>query len=155
MPQPNDHLPQYSFTAIGHVETTVPDADIAKNRRTIVSDIVIAPELEPALLGIEAYSHLIVLFWMDRVAGSRKLQTHPRGDPTLPLQGALAMRSSNHPNPLGLAVVELLSRSANRLTVQRLDAFNQTPVIDLKPYDDYDSYPEIRVADWFATRRTR
>ena len=152
---PNHHPPQYSFTAIGYVETEVPDADIAKSRRTIVSDIVIAPAYEPALLDIEAYSHLIVLFWMNRVAGSGILQTHPRGDPTLPLQGVLAMRGSHHPNPLGLAVVELLSRNGNRLTVGRLDAFHQTPVIDLKPYDDYDSYSEIRVADWFAQRRTR
>ena len=142
-----------NVTAIGHVETSVPDGDIAKARRKLVSDIVIAPELEPALLGIEAYSHLIVLFWMDRAAGMRDLKTHPRGDASLPVQGVFALRGSNHPNPIGLAVVELVGRVANRLTVKRLDAFNHTPVIDLKPYDDYDSYSEIRVAEWFAARR--
>ena len=64
------HQPLPRFDAklfvIGHVETTVADADIARKRRELVSDIVIVPELEPALLGIDAYSHLIVLFWMDR-----------------------------------------------------------------------------------------
>jgi tRNA (adenine37-N6)-methyltransferase len=141
------------LVVIGHVETNVADADVARRRRELVSDIVIVPEWEPALLGIEAYSHLIVLFWMDRAAGMRHPLTHPRGDESLARQGVLALRGSNHPNPIGLAVVELIARKANRLTVKRLDAFNNTPVIDLKPYDDYDSHSDIRVAEWFAQRR--
>ena len=78
-----------------------------------------------------------------------RAKIHPRGRKELPLTGVLATRGRNHPNPLGLAVVELLERNANRLKVRRLDAFNGTPIIDIKPYDPYDVFPDIRVPDWW------
>jgi tRNA (adenine37-N6)-methyltransferase len=142
----------FLLTAIGYVETVVPDHAIAAQRRTMVSDIVILPQYLEGLTGIEAYSHLIALFLLDRTEPSADLVGHPRGDSSLPLAGVLAMRGRSHPNPIGLAVVELLSRHANRLTVRRLDAYHGSPIIDLKPYDHYDSYTDIRVPDWFKTR---
>jgi len=137
---------------IGFVETDVADEDVARRRRTIVSDIVIAEPYAGALNGIEDYSHIIVLFWMDRAPPFSDLLVHPRGDQTLPPTGVLASRGRSHPNPVGLAVVELVSRNAHRLTVRRLDAYHGTPVIDIKPYDDYDVYPDIRVPEWFQQR---
>ena len=143
---------RFEYVAIGYVETTVPDDDIARRRRELVSDIVLRSEYADGLRGIEAYSHLIVLFWMDRVVERKDLAGHPHANPALPLTGVFAMRGRTRPNPLGLAVVELVARHGNRLTVRRLDAFNGSPVIDIKPYDHYDSYTDIRVPAWFAQR---
>lgn len=137
---------------IGSVQTEVPDDAIARTRREIVSRIVIEPAYEPALLGIEAYSHLFVLFWLHRQEPPQSLVHHPRGDPALPLTGILAGRGRNHPNAIGLAVVELLERRGCVLEVRRLDAFDGTPVLDIKPYDHYDSVADPRVPDWFRAR---
>ncbi len=142
-----------TLTPIGHVRTDVPDAEVSRRRRTIESEIVLRDEFAPALTGIEAYSHLIVLFWMDRVPGAATaLVTHPRGDPALPLTGVLAARGRTHPNPVGLAVVELLGREGARLRVRRLDAWDGTPVLDIKPYDHYDVFTDLRLPDWLAGR---
>jgi tRNA (Thr-GGU) A37 N-methylase len=46
-------------------------------------------------------------------------------------------------------VVELLGRRQNVLTVRGLDAFNGTPVLDIKPYDFYDRVESVRVPDWW------
>ena len=137
---------------IGHVRTAVADEQVAKSRRCIESDIEILPRYAAALAGIEEYSQLIVLFWMHRAPPSSALATHPRGDPTLPLTGVLASRGRAHPNPIGLAVVDLVARRDNVLSVRRLDAFDGTPVIDIKPYDHYDVFPDPRVPAWFRAR---
>jgi tRNA-Thr(GGU) m(6)t(6)A37 methyltransferase TsaA len=130
----------------------VADEDVASQRRKIVSDITILPEYASALTGIEEYSHLIVLFWMDRAPPKSSLLVHPRGNQSLPLTGTLASRGRSHPNPIGLAVVELLARQDVRLTVKQLDAFHGTPVIDIKPYDYYDVHTNIRVPEWLKQR---
>lgn len=139
---------------IGYARTAVADADVGRSRRRIESDIQVLPRYAPALDGIEAYSQLIVLFWMHRATPGGELRTHPRGDPALPLTGVLASRGRAHPNPIGLAVVDLLSRHGNVLRVRRLDAYDGTPIIDLKPYDHYDVFPDPRVPHWFRARLT-
>jgi tRNA (adenine37-N6)-methyltransferase len=141
--------------AIGRVETDIADADIARKRRTLISDVVIFDDYVAGLEGIAEYSHLIVLFWMHRAQVSADLVVHPRGDPSLPLTGVLASRGRGHPNPIGLAVAELIERNGHRLTVRKLDAYHGTPVIDIKPYDRYDIHTDIRLPRWFDERMTQ
>jgi tRNA (adenine37-N6)-methyltransferase len=138
--------------AIGFVETDVPDDEIAKRRRDIVSEIVVLEEFSESLLGIREYSHIFVLFWLDRVTPSAQPVIHPRGDGALPPTGILASRGRGHPNPIGLAVCELVEVNDTRLRVRRLDAYDGTPVIDIKPYDHYDVFPDIRVPQWLSER---
>jgi tRNA (Thr-GGU) A37 N-methylase len=64
------------------------------------------------------------------------------------LVGLFATRTALRPNPVGLAVVELLKRRENVLVVKGLDAFDGTAVLDLKPYDSWDSVMNIRVPEW-------
>jgi tRNA (Thr-GGU) A37 N-methylase len=53
--------------------------------------------------------------------------------------GIFASRSIQRPNRLGLTLVELISVHRNIVTVKGLDAFDGSPVFDVKPYDsDYD-----------------
>jgi tRNA-Thr(GGU) m(6)t(6)A37 methyltransferase TsaA len=153
-PSPNDADPLLAepLRVIGYARTAVADADVAGSRRHIESDLEILPRYAPALDGIEDYSQLIVLFWMHRASRGGELRAHPRGDPGLPLTGVLASRGRAHPNPIGLAVVDLLARRDRVLRVRRLDAYDGTPIIDIKPYDHYDVFPEPRVPDWFRAR---
>jgi tRNA-Thr(GGU) m(6)t(6)A37 methyltransferase TsaA len=101
------------------------------------SKIEIAPEHCPGLLGIEKYSHLIVLYWFhqrDNDKHRKVLQVTPPRHPGAPLTGVFACRSPSRPNPVGLSIVRLIEVNNCHLTVKGLDAFQGSPIIDIKPY---------------------
>jgi len=136
--------------SIGTVRSPFTKNGARMYRRDIIADVVIEEELAAALTGIEEWSHLIVLFWMDQLAGSHhQLTTHPRGRGDLPEVGVFSTRGRDRPNPIGLAVVELLKRRRNILTVRALDAYDGSPVIDVKPFDRYDVVTELRAPEWW------
>lgn len=138
---------------IGIVKNDVPDEEVPRRRAEMISQIIIDDQWADALTGIEEYSHIFILFWMHKKPDTPVEQLiHPRGDKDLPLSGVLATRVRNRPNPIGMAVAELLSRDGNKLTVKRLDAYDGTPILDLKPYDDYDAVKSIQVPEWWAKR---
>jgi tRNA-Thr(GGU) m(6)t(6)A37 methyltransferase TsaA len=143
-----------SLEPIGYVETGLSQAGTSVARTELVSELVVYERYTECLDGIEGYSHLFVLFWMHKTPpGDFQAKVHPRGRQDLPLTGVLATRMRNHPNPIGLAVVELLRRKNNRLTVRRLDAYPGSPVMDIKPYDHYDVVTDISVPAWWTSLR--
>jgi tRNA-Thr(GGU) m(6)t(6)A37 methyltransferase TsaA len=121
------------------------------NKQKIVADVILKKKYAPALKGIEDYSHIIILFWMQRISSSNRkiLKINPRGRKDMPLVGVFATRSKARPNPIGLAVVELVEKEYNVLKVRGLDAFDGTPVLDIKPYDFYDIKQDIHVPKWW------
>jgi tRNA-Thr(GGU) m(6)t(6)A37 methyltransferase TsaA len=135
---------------VGYVRTDAVGDEVKDKSRT--SEIIIHPELVPALDGIADYSHLHVLFWMHEIPEEKRrmLKVHPRGRTDLPLTGAFAVRTNLRPNPIGLTIVQLLKVEGNMLTVRGLDAFNGTPVLDIKPYDSWDVATGIKVPAWWA-----
>jgi tRNA-Thr(GGU) m(6)t(6)A37 methyltransferase TsaA len=125
---------------------------VRMSRRDIIAQIVVREDLAAALTGIEEWSHLIVLFWMDRLAEKpHPLAMHPRHRADLPKVGVFCARGRERPNPIGLAIVELLKRDKNVLTVKALDAYDGSPVLDIKPYDYYDVVTGLRVPEWWAS----
>jgi tRNA (adenine37-N6)-methyltransferase len=120
------------------------------SRRDIIAEIVVREDLAAALTGIEEWSHLIILFWMDQLAGKLpRLTAHPRHRADLPEVGVFCARGRERPNPIGLAIVELLKRNKNVLIVKALDAYDGSPVLDIKPYDHYDAVAGLRVPAWW------
>ncbi|MGQ9571655.1 MAG: tRNA (N6-threonylcarbamoyladenosine(37)-N6)-methyltransferase TrmO [Dehalococcoidia bacterium] len=119
---------------------------------SVESAIVVHDRWASALDGLEAFSHIFVIYWMHLVSDQLRETTthvHPRGDPRNPLQGVFATRSPVRPNPIGLKAVALLERNGNALRVRGLDAIDGTPVLDLKPYlFYYDGVPDSTVPDW-------
>lgn len=95
--------------------------------------IDLLPEVREGLLGIAPGDKLLVLFWMDRAERGR-LQVHPRGEQNRPLRGVFATRSPHRPNPIGATVVTVLSvdQKEGTLIVEGLDAFDGSPVLDIK-----------------------
>jgi tRNA-Thr(GGU) m(6)t(6)A37 methyltransferase TsaA len=79
---------------------------------------------------------IVVLTWLHR-ADRSLLEVHPRDDLRAPLTGVFSTRSQDRPNPIGLHRVTILEIGPGpRLRVSELEAFDGTPVIDLKPVLD-------------------
>jgi len=98
--------------------------------------IVIDERYRPALLGVEALEALWVLYWFDRhdnPAQRSILQVHPRGNPQNPLRGVFATRAPVRPNLIALSRVRILSVRENVIEIDGIDAYADTPVLDLKP----------------------
>ena len=89
-----------------------------------------------ALLGLDAFSHIEVIYWFhhDAAADPVMAARHPRGNPDLPKVGILAQRAKNRINRLGLTTCRLIKADGLRLEVSGLDAIAGTPILDIKPY---------------------
>jgi tRNA-Thr(GGU) m(6)t(6)A37 methyltransferase TsaA len=141
---------RFNIKVIGRVEN-----GFVKRERihaeNVISRIVVDPAYSSALDGIEPFSHIMVIFWLDQVqAKERKvLKVHPRGNPSLPLTGVFATRSPLRPNPIAVSEVQLIKRKGNVLIVKGLDALNGTPVLDIKPYlPEPIANSDIKVPGW-------
>jgi len=143
---------RFELIPIGNVERPDPQFDAAElfdpSRESVIA---IDPDWGPALTGLEEYSHLIVLFWLDRAErpteapGLRPAESRAE----LPPVGLFAIRTPRRPNPIGMCVVRLLRREGSRLHVTGLDAWNGTPVLDLKGYNRRDDMrPDATHPDW-------
>jgi tRNA-Thr(GGU) m(6)t(6)A37 methyltransferase TsaA len=111
----------------------------------------------PALLGLDGYSHVWVFYWFDRndTPGKRRvLQVHPRGNRQNPLTGVFACRAPVRPNLIALTLCKVLKVEGGVVTVEAIDAFDGTPVVDLKPYIPGSDRPsgEVRLPDWIRAR---
>jgi len=104
------------------------------------------------LRGINEFSHLIILYWFhlrDNEKERRTLLVFPRRHAVNVEKGVFACRSPSRPNPIGLSVVELIKIEGRILTVKGLDAFKDSPIIDIKPYlPRADSVPDAHVPSW-------
>lgn len=117
--------PAFSVHPIGWVRKS-------EGRTTIVID----ERYEPALLGVEALDAVWVIYWFDRNDNPEArsvLQVHPQGNPEHPLRGVFATRSPFRPNLIALSRVKVLAVRGNVIEIEDIDAYADTPVLDLKP----------------------
>jgi tRNA-Thr(GGU) m(6)t(6)A37 methyltransferase TsaA len=121
----------------------------------VESRIELRAGLAEALLGLDGYSHVVVLGWLDRIPAELRTRprAHPAGDARLPLQGALALRGGARPNPIAFTVCELRavdeSAEGGAVVVRGLDLVDGTPVLDVKPYIAfYDAVPDATLPRW-------
>jgi tRNA-Thr(GGU) m(6)t(6)A37 methyltransferase TsaA len=106
----------------------------------------ILAEFERGLTDIEGFSHLFVIWVFDRSEGCDLVGTPPSDDRA---HGVFATRSPRRPNPIGLTVVELLSREGPVLRVRGVDMLDGTPILDIKPY--LSNVPQERLRrGWLA-----
>ena len=134
---------------IGFVRTQAKGDEV--NDKSRLSEIFIDCELTSALEGISGFSHVFVLFWLHEITGKERamLKVHPRGRRDMPLLGVFGTRTNLRPNPIGLTLCELVKVEGNVLKVRGLDAFDGTPVLDLKPYDTWDCAANTRMPGWW------
>jgi tRNA (adenine37-N6)-methyltransferase len=119
---------------------------------TEVANIELAATLTPdALLGIEAFSHVEVVYFFHQVEpetienGAR----HPRGNKDWPRVGIFVQCGRNRPNRLAVSVARIIGCQGTKLTVSGLDAIDGTPVLDIKPVmSEFLPRGEIRQPNW-------
>jgi len=140
---------------IGRIGTPWTSRD-ACPKNTGESDAVCSIALDlryaPGLKDVATCTHLIVLYWMDQAPRDLVVQSPPHyGEP----HGVFALRTPARPNPIALAVVELLGVEGTSLKVRGLDCLDGTPLLDIKPYfASTDSKPSARVG-WHDARRSQ
>ena len=118
--------------------------------KDVVTKIVIDKKYAKGLDGIEDYSHVIVVYWMDKEKECH-LKHHPQGRVDIPFVGIFACRCPQRPNRIAISTVELIKRLGNIITVKGLDIVNGTPILDIKPYTpQYDSVDKAKVPDWVS-----
>jgi tRNA-Thr(GGU) m(6)t(6)A37 methyltransferase TsaA len=122
------------------------------NKKSAVSQIVVNEEYKDAVCGISEFSHIVVVFAFDKIMEKGEdlpLKRRAKGRSDMPLVGIFSLRTPFRPNPIGITTVRLLSVKENLLTVEGLDAFDNTPVLDIKPYNDlFDRVKDAKIPDW-------
>lgn len=120
---------------------------------SVVAEVHLREEYAPGLHGLEAFSHVIVVFLMHRATFNPgdDLVRRPRGRADMPELGIFAQRAKHRPNPIGLTAVRLLSVRGNVLAVRGLDAIDGSPVLDIKPYfPAFDRVEDATTPEWVA-----
>lgn len=123
----------------------------SKYIRSLISELVINPELDGILDGLEDFSHALVLYWPHLLPphGRSLIKVHPIGQKSFPLVGVFATCSPARPNPILVTAVRIVEIRENILKVQGLEAVDGSPVIDIKPYTTaYYSAKDISTSDW-------
>ena len=120
---------------VGRVESSLTDRASAPKQGdegAPPARIVFVPEFREAARDLRAGDEVLVLTWLDQ--GNRDvLSVHPRGDASRPITGVFATRSPDRPNPIGLHAVRIEAVEEDAITVDGLEAIDNTPVLDIKP----------------------
>lgn len=102
--------------------------------------IEVYPEYKEALRDLEKYEYIIVIYHMHLSKGWHTPVRPPRSSHAF---GLFATRSPNRPNSIGLSVIKLIKVEGNILHVSGIDAYDKTPVLDIKPW-----LPSIDCPGW-------
>jgi len=114
----------YTLYAIGKV--------VKNDGRTF---IVIDEKYQDGLLGLENYKEVTVVYWFDLNDTPEKrsiLQVHPRGNVENPIRGVFATHAPVHPNLIAISRCVIIKVEKNIIEIDDIDAFDGSPVLDLK-----------------------
>lgn len=145
---------EMTMTAIGMIHTPLlekVDAPIQSSRSNISGTVEVFPQFQEGLEGVEEFSHIYLLYGFHCSNHEPSLKVKPFLDDQV--HGIFATRYPIRPNPLGLSVVQLISRQANILTFMGADMLDGTPVFDIKPYiPEFDIFSVDKIG-WYNRRK--
>jgi tRNA-Thr(GGU) m(6)t(6)A37 methyltransferase TsaA len=149
---------------VGVVRTNSADEDVKNKRDKVESVVEIYPEFEDALKGLEGFSHIFVLSYLNKLRPDQigHLKVKPRRlllkgfkPEEIPEVGVFALDSPTRPNPIGLSVVRVSRVVGTRILVEGLDLFNGTPVLDIKPYRSDYTPTSFELPEWYRKIRRK
>ncbi|MCR5387306.1 MAG: tRNA (N6-threonylcarbamoyladenosine(37)-N6)-methyltransferase TrmO [Treponema sp.] len=102
------------------------------------------------LEGLEDFSHVIILYYLDKAEylKEKHLKRRPQNRDDMPLRGIFSQRGKDRPNKIGMTSVEIVSVTEKNLTVKGLDAIDGTAVLDIKPYYPVYDKKDASVPEW-------
>jgi len=96
-------------------------------------EIIVKKEYEAGLLGLNKNTGIMVLYWLDKYENTKSdLQVLSHAD-IENLRGVFSLRTPKRPNPIGVAIVNIIKIDENSIFVKGLDCLNDTTLIDIKP----------------------
>lgn len=129
----------FNIKPIGHVRSLLTLREQAPkqgNEGAPDAWLVFKEEFRPGLSDLRRDDEILVLTWLHE-ADRKTLKVHPRDDVGAPLTGVFSTRSQDRPNPIGIHRVRVLDVvGLTELRVAALEAFDATPIIDVKPVLD-------------------
>ena len=141
----------YQVNPIGRVKCAVTEMSEGGWGK-VDSEIHLDPNYAGGLKGLEGFSHILIVFFLDRAQGfdpAKHLLRKPRGMEDLQPVGVFAQRTKYRPNPVGVTAVKLLGITGNIVKVRGLDALDGTPVLDIKPYmPAFDRVDDVEMPPW-------
>jgi tRNA-Thr(GGU) m(6)t(6)A37 methyltransferase TsaA len=151
-----------SLEVIGYVRVNYPDDYVKEHSGEVEGIVEVLPKFVEGLDGIEEYSHILLLSYLHKQSDRNVLKVRPRRLlklglklEELPIVGVFATDSPTRPNPIGLTLVRLIKRSNNILHVWGLDLFDETPIIDIKPYSSSYRAVDYKVPLWASMHDER
>ena len=144
------------YKPIGIIETSFKKSEgmpIQPRFSDVKGKITLSLKYSDATLGLEEFSHIILIYHFHQAKATKLLVKPFLSKDEL---GLFAIRAPNRPNPIGISIVRLLEINAKKNAIEIVfdgaDMFDQTPLLDIKPYiTDFDSYPEAKNG-WYDKR---
>lgn len=135
-----------NFSAIGKLSTpynysaSTPFQPIeTESKETFFAEL--KPEFTDGLTKLNSFDYIMLIYFLDRLKKKPNMFVNPPWAEKTTV-GVFSSRSPLRPNPIGVSIVKLLKIEENKVFVSGLDAFNNTPLLDIKPYIlDLDSKP--------------
>ena len=123
---------------IGHIRSSWAKGTAPKNIRQAretgsPAKVELLPDYAPALKGLAVGQAIQLLYWVDRGQRDLLLQAPLHVDGP---KGTFALRSPVRPNPIALAtpIITGLDPKTGVIDIDAIDAFDGTPVLDIKPW---------------------
>ena len=140
-------MSEIKFNIIGYAKNNVNENRLG-DFKDVVTEIVLDDAYKGALKGVEGYSHVIIIFVMDKVEDF-VISHVPQGKEGVPDVGIFACRCPRRPNPIAMTTVPLVEVKTNSIKVKGLDIINGTPILDIKPYwPQYDIVDNYKIPSW-------
>ena len=95
--------------------------------------LILNSKYTDGLFKLNKFKYIYVIYYVNRVKKKPSMIISPswtNGEEV----GLFSSRSPVRPNPIALSVVEIKSIEGNKIFTSGLDAFDGTPIIDIKPY---------------------
>ena len=106
--------------------------------------LVINDEYKEGIEGLSPRQNILILYWLDGADRTRISQSNSHSD-SKEKRGAFSLRSPHRPNPIGAAVMPIVSIEDGEITVKGLDCLNGTKLLDIKPAIKLENGPDRRI----------
>jgi len=138
------HPEYFSLQSIGYIYTPYREQAPFQPQKNATGDffILLDKKYTDGLKELSTFKYIYILFYFNKAVRDTKMEVRPPWSHHKEV-GVFASRSPNRPNPIGLSIVTLKKIEGNKLYISGIDAYNGSPVLDIKPYiDELDAKKE-------------